>query len=201
MKNIVLASKSIDRNLLFRSAKLNFEVVLTIVDEDKYKAQISNPIELVKKLAEEKVLNAKDSLNKEGIDAIIIAADTIVEIKGEIIGKAKNEKQAFQILKKLAGKVHNLLTGFAITETDSSKLIVDYECTSVKFLTLSDEDIWEYIKSGEWFGRAGAYSIREKASLFIESIQGSSTNVIGLPMHKIYEILKDAFDLNLLQNF
>ncbi|MFX1393452.1 MAG: Maf family protein [Promethearchaeota archaeon] len=201
MKNIVLASKSIDRNLLFKLAKLNFEVVITIVDEDKYKAQISNPIELVKKIAEEKVLNAKKSLNKEGKDAIIIAADTIVEINGEIIGKAKNENQAFQILKKLVGKTHNLLTGLAITETNSSKLIIDYDSTSVKFLTLSDEDICDYIKSKEWIGRAGAYSIREKASLLIEAIQGSSTNVIGLPMHKVYEILKNEFAINLLKNF
>jgi len=201
MKNIVLASKSIDRNLLFKLAKLNFEVVITIVDEDKYKGQISNPIELVKKLAEEKVLNAKESLNKEGKNAIIIAADTIVYINGEIIGKAKNEEQAFQILKKLAGKTHNLLTGFAITETDISKLIVDYDITSVKFLPLSEDDIWEYINSEEWIGRAGAYSIREKASLFTESIQGSSSNVIGLPMHKIYAVLKNEFAMNLLQNF
>jgi len=198
MKNIVLASKSIDRRLLFELAKLPFEVVITIVDEDKFKAQISNPIELAKKLAEEKALHAKESLNRGGKEAIIIAADTIVELKGEIIGKAKNENQAFQILRKLAGNEHNLVTGFAITETDNAKLIVDYDSTSVKFLPLTDQEIWEYIKSEEWIGRAGAYSIREKASLFIESIHGSSSNVIGLPMHKIYRILKSEFNVNLL---
>ena len=200
MKNIVLASKSIDRRLLFRSAKFPFEVLITIVDEGKFKAQISNPIELAKNLAQEKALHAKESLNREGKNAIVIAADTIVEFEGEIIGKVKNENQAFQILKKLAGNKHNLVTGFAITETDNSKLIVDYDSTSVKFLPLTDEEIWDYIKSEEWIGRAGAYSIREKASLFIESIQGSPSNVIGLPMHKIYKILKAEFNVNLLQN-
>ncbi|MFX0188485.1 MAG: Maf family protein [Candidatus Hodarchaeota archaeon] len=200
MKNIVLASKSIDRRLLFRLAKFPFEVIITIIDEDKFKAQISNPIELAKKLAEEKALNAKESLNREGKDAIIIAADTIVEFKGEIIGKAKNENQAFQILKRLAGNEHNLVTGFAITEADNSKLILDHDSTSVKILPLTDKEIWDYIKSEEWIGRAGAYSIREKASLFIESIQGSSSTVIGLPMHKIYKILKMEFNVDLLQN-
>ena len=195
---IVLASKSADRNRLLENIKLPFEVYITNVDENKYKARFSNPIELVKQLAKAKALKAKDSLSKEGKKVIIIAADTVVELNGEIIGKAKNEENAFHILKKLAGKVHNLLTGFAITETNNSKLIVEYDSTSVKFINLLDKEIWSYIKSGEWKGRAGAYSIREKASLFIEAIQGSSSNVIGLPMHKIYRILKNEFNYNLL---
>ena len=195
---IVLASRSADRNRLLENIKLPFQVFITNVDENKYKTRFSNPIELVKQLAKAKALNAKDSLTKEGKKVIIIAADTVVELNGEIIGKAKNEENAFHILKKLAGKVHNLLTGFAITETKNSKLIVEYDSTSVKFINLLDKEIWSYIKSGEWKGRAGAYSIREKASLFIETIQGSSSNVIGLPMHKIYRILKSEFNYNLL---
>ena len=195
---IVLASRSADRNRLLENIKLPFEVFITNVDENKYKTRFSNPIELVKQLAKAKALNAKDSLSKECKKVIIIAADTVVELNGEIIGKAKNEENAFHILKKLAGKVHNLLTGFAITESKNSKLIVEYDSTSVKFTNLLDQEIWSYIKSGEWKERAGAYSIREKASLFIEAIQGSSSNVIGLPMHKIYRILKNEFNYNLL---
>jgi len=198
---IVLASRSTDRNRLLENIKLPFEVFITNVDENKYKTRFSNPIELVKQLAKAKALNAKESLSKEGKKVIIIAADTVVELNGEIIGKAKNEEIAFHILKKLAGKVHNLITGFAITETNNSKLIVEYDSTSVKFINLLDKEIWSYIKSGEWKGRAGAYSIREKASLFIEAIQGSSSNVIGLPMHKIFRILKNEFNYNLLKNF
>lgn len=195
---IVLASRSADRNRLLENIKLPFEVFITNVDENKYKTRFSNPIELVKQLAKAKALNAKDSLSKESKKVIIIAADTVVELNGEIIGKAKNEENAFHILKKLVGKVHNLITGFAITETTNSKLIVEYDSTSVKFINLLDKEIWSYIKSGEWKGRAGAYSIREKASLFIEAIQGSSSNVIGLPMHKIFRILKNEFNYNLL---
>lgn len=198
MKTIILASKSVDRKELLKCMKLPFKVLITNVDEESYKAKITDPIELVKQIAKAKALSAKDILTKKNKKSVIIAADTIIEFNGEIIGKAKNEKHAFQILKKLSGNTHNLITGFAITELNNSKLIVDYDITAVRFLNLSDDDIGGYIKSDEWRGRAGAYSIRERASLFIDSIKGSVSNVIGLPMHKIYKILKNEFNLNLL---
>ena len=198
MRSIVLASKSLDRRKLFNLAKMDFEVLETNIDEEKFKSKINDPIQLVTLLAEEKLNHAKKILEQENKDAVIIAADTVVECNNEIIGKAKDENHAFEILKKLSNSTHNLITGFAITETNNPKLIVDYDVTSVKFLDLSEEDIREYIKSEEWKGRAGAYSIRERASLFIESVNGSISNVIGLPMQKIYVILKNEFSLNLL---
>jgi len=198
MRRIVLASKSKDRRKLFNLAKINFEVLETNVDEEHFKKEINDPIQLVKKLAKEKALSAKLILNSNNTDAIIVAADTIVELNNEIIGKAKNENIAFEILKKLSNTTHNLITGFAITDTNKPKIIIDYDITSVKFLSLSENDIRDYIKSEEWKGRAGAYSIRERASLFIESVNGSISNVIGLPMQKIYVILKNEFSLNLL---
>ncbi len=198
MRSIVLASKSLDRRKLFNLAKMDFEVLETNIDEEKFKSKINDPIQLVTLLAEKKLNHAKKILEQENKDAIIIAADTVVECNNEIIGKAKDENHAFEILKKLSDSTHNLITGFAITETNNPKLIVDYDITSVKFLDLSEEDIREYIKSEEWKGRAGAYSIRERASLFIESVNGSISNVIGLPMQKIYVILKNEFSLNLL---
>ena len=198
MKTIILASKSVDRREILKRMKLPFKVLITNVDEESYKAKITDPIELVKQIAKAKALSAKDILTKKNKKSVIIAADTIIEFNGEIIGKAKNEKHAFHILKKLSGNTHNLITGFAITELNNSKLIVDYDITAVRFLNLSDDDIGGYIKSDEWRGRAGAYSIRERAGLFIDSIKGSVSNVIGLPMHKIYKILKNEFNLNLL---
>ena len=195
----MLASKSADRSELFERSKVQFEVLVTNVDEEQYKNEISDPIELIEKLAEVKVLNAKEKLVNDNENIIIIAADTIVEFEGEIIGKAKNEQQAFQILKKLAGRTHQLMTGIAFTELSNSKIITDHEITTVTFINLSDEEIWGYIKTGEWKGRAGAYSIRDKASLFIESIEGSSSNVIGLPMHSIFTTLKKKFGINLLK--
>ena len=199
LKNIILASKSVDRSKLFKYAKIPIDIFSPDIDEEDFKKKIRDPIKLVKELAKAKALYTKTILSENKRDAFIIAADTIIEFNGEVIGKAKSERKALQILKKLTGNVHNLLTGIAITRSIDPKIVVDYESTVVKFLKLSDKEIRCYLKSGDWKGRAGAYAITEKASLFIEYIQGSFSNVIGLPMHKIYLILKNHFNLNLLE--
>jgi len=199
MKNIILASKSIDRSKLFQNSKIIFSTLITEVDEDKYKLVISHPHELVKQLAKAKAVAAKKNLEFTKTDSIIVAGDTIIELNGKIIGKATDENNAYEILKQLSNNTHNLITGIAVTETFNPKMIVDYESTSVKFTKLSDKNIWAYIKSGEWKGRAGAYSIGERASLFIELIKGSPSNVVGLPMNLLYKILKKEFNLDLLE--
>ncbi|MFX1322051.1 MAG: Maf family protein [Promethearchaeota archaeon] len=199
MKSIILASKSIDRSKLFKDAKIPIEILGSDIVEENFKKKIGEPIKLVKELAKAKALYTKNLLSESKRDAFIVAADTIIEFNGEVIGKANDEQKALQILKRLTGNVHNLLTGIAITRSIDPKIVVDYESTVVKFLELSDKEIRCYLKSGDWKGRAGAYAITEKASLFIEYIQGSFSNVIGLPMHKIYLILKNHFNLNLLE--
>ncbi|MFX1386668.1 MAG: Maf family protein [Promethearchaeota archaeon] len=197
MKKIILASKSIDRSGILKQAGIPFEILVANIDEEKYKAEISDANNLVKELAKAKVLFVRNELLKTGLDAIIIAADTVVVLDGEIIGKAQNEEEAFKILKKLIGRTHELVTGIAIAEVNNPKIITDSDTTIVHFLKLSDKEIINYIKSNEWKGRAGAYSIKDKASLFIKKINGSSSNVIGLPMHKLFEILRREFRLNL----
>ena len=199
MKKIILASKSSDRSELINRLNIPFEALNTNINENKYKKQISEPIELVKELAKVKALKAKNMLINEENGTVVIAADTIVELKGKIIGKAQNEAEAFQMLKGLANRSHNLITGIAITEIGDSKVLIDYDTTVVTLLDLSDQDIRNYIRIGEWKGRAGAYSSRDRASLFIKEIQGSPSNVIGLPMQKIFEILKKEFNLNLFE--
>ncbi|MFX1449068.1 MAG: Maf family protein [Promethearchaeota archaeon] len=199
MKKIILASKSKDRSELFARLNISFETLNTQINERDYKDQYSDPIELVKELAKLKALKAKEILKCKEKGTIIIAADTIVEFNGKIIGKARTEEEAFQILKTLVNRSHNLITGIAISEINDSKVVVDYDISNVTFLYISDDDIWEYIKTEEWKGRAGAYSIRDRASLFIKEIRGSPSNVIGLPMQKIFKILKSEFRLNLLE--
>ncbi|MFX1376697.1 MAG: Maf family protein [Promethearchaeota archaeon] len=199
MKPIILASKSLDRQELFKHVRIPIEIFEMDVDEEELKKKIKDPIELVNELSRAKALFARNSLRNSKKDAIIIAADTIVELNGEIIGKAMDEQDAFKILKKLIGNSHNLLTGICITSIFNSNIITDYENTIVRFLKLSDNEIKAYIKVGDWQGRAGAYAITERASLFIEYIQGSFSNVIGLPMHKIFLLLKKHFNINLLE--
>ncbi|TKJ20247.1 MAG: septum formation protein Maf [Promethearchaeota archaeon Loki_b32] len=197
MKKIILASKSIDRSELLKKAGIPFEKSVTNIDEEKYKAKYSHGNDLVKELAKVKALFAKNKLIKSELDALIVAADSLVILEGEIIGKAQTEEEAFKIIKKLTGRTHELITGIAITETNNPKIVIDSDTTFVQFLKLSDEEIIQYIKTDEWKGRAGAYSINDKASLFIKKINGSSSNVIGLPMHKLYKILRTEFGLNL----
>lgn len=199
MKKIILASKSKDRSELFARLNISFETLNTEINERDYNDQYSDPVELVKELAKLKALKAKEILKCKEKGTIIIAADTIVEFNGKIIGKARTEEEAFQILKTLVNRSHNLITGIAISEINDSKVVVDYDISNVTFLYISDDDIWEYIKTEEWKGRAGAYSIRDRASLFIKEIRGSPSNVIGLPMQKIFKILKSEFRLNLLE--
>jgi septum formation protein len=199
MKKIILASRSADRNELFKHIKIPFDVMFSDIDEEYYKENFLDPYELVQKLAKAKALNIKNKLSHTNLEALIIAADTVVEIKGTIIGKAVDKDHAFRILKKLSGQSHNLITGIAITEVSHPKLICDYDKTIVHFSNISENEIKAYLETDEWIGRAGAYSIRERAALFIDSIEGSFSNVVGLPLNKIFRIIKDEFRLNLLE--
>jgi len=199
LKKLILASKSIDRSEILKQAGIPFEIFVTNIAEEMFKVKFPDADDLVKELAKAKALFAKNELSKTELDAIIIAADTLVVLDGKIIGKAQNENEAFKILKELIGRTHKLITGIAITETNNPKIIIDSDTTFVQFLKLTDEEIMQYIKTNEWKGRAGAYSIKDKASLFINKINGSSSNVIGLPMHKLFEILRKEFKLNLIQ--
>lgn len=199
MKNpkIILASKSGDRAKNFERLNLNFEVIISDFNEVEFNRKNLSPIELVIEFAKNKAINVKEKVENKGIDGIIIAADTIVEFEGEIIGKAYDENHAFEILKKLKNHTHNLISAIAVTRTFKKKIVTDYDCTAVSFIDLSDKEIKSYIKTGEWKGRAGAYSIQDKASLIIDKIEGSPSNVIGIPMHKLFLILKNEFSYNL----
>ena len=128
MKKIILASKSIDRSKIFNRLNISFEILNTNINESDYKDRYSDPFHLVKELAKAKVLKAKELLKSEEIGTVIIAADTIVEFNGKIIGKAQDEEEAFQILKSLVNRSHNLITGIALTGVGDSKIIVAQAC-------------------------------------------------------------------------
>lgn len=196
---IILASQSIDRKALLERIRIPFEVIPSDIKEKEFKKKFTNPYELVQNLAKEKALAVKTKVKKKYKDAIIIAADTIAILEKEIIGKAQNENNAFEILRKLMGHSHQLVTGIAVFKIEPEKIILDYDETTVKFLNLSDEEIWNYIKTDEWRGRSGAYSIRERASLFIKSLNGSYSNVLGLPVQKLYTLFKKEFNINLFR--
>ena len=195
---LILASASADRAESFQRAKIEFEVIESNIDEEELKSKGFSPVELAQELANLKALKVKKKVEFKGVNAIIIAGDTIVELNGELIGKSPDEEHAFQTLKMLSGKTHKLISAIAITQTFNHKIISDCDVTSVSFIDLSDNEIQNYIKTEEWKGRAGAYSINDKSSLFIDKIEGSPSTVVGLPMHKLFQILKKEFNYNLL---
>ncbi|HBF76977.1 MAG TPA: septum formation inhibitor Maf [Clostridiaceae bacterium] len=185
LAKFVLASASPRRADILKKLGIDFEVIPSSFDE---KSNIKDVRELVKYLAEGK---AKDVMSKtDAADVIIVGADTVVYFDNKIIGKPKSEEEAFQILKMLNNKKHEVLTGICVIDKKSNKIITDYEVTNVFFNDLSDEEILSYIKTKEPFDKAGAYGIQGLGSLLVKRIEGCYFNVVGMPVTKLYMILK-----------
>jgi septum formation protein len=174
---------------------LNFEVIPSEYEEDETLS--TDPHELVAILARGKAEAAAEKLRNEDADAIVIAGDTTVAFEGQIIGKARHNHEAFQFLRQFAGHTHQLITGGCVVDVQSGQMEEFVDETEVTFAPLTDEDIWHYLEfNDEYRGRAGAYSLQDRASLFVTNITGSPTNVIGLPISKLREVLlKFGIDL------
>lgn len=192
MKKIILASNSPRRREILGKF-IDFEAVTAEVKEDNnfYKS----PQTLVMALAFEK---ANSVAGKYG-DAVVIGADTVVEIEGEILGKPKSREAAKTMMEMLRGRSHKVITGFAIVDLSSDKKYMDYEVTEVTFKDMSDEEIENYLNKAEYMDKAGAYGIQDEAALFVEKIKGDYLNIVGFPISKIYTVLKENFDLSLLE--
>jgi len=146
-----------------------------------------SPIKNVKRLAYEKCQLALNCI-KSGI---VITADTIVVVDGEIIGKPKNNLDAKNILTKLSGRSHLVYTGFSLANKSKNIIITDYSKTKVFFRKLTSKEISDYIKTGNPMDKAGAYGIQEDfGAVFVEKINGCYYNVLGFPVSKIYKGLK-----------
>jgi len=191
MKKIILASSSPRRiEMLKRYADITIMAPGT-----KEKA---NPFELpqttVMKVAFEKALDIYTKCQEK---ALIIAADTIV-YSDRIMGKPKDETEAYEMLSRLSGKTHCVYTGICIIDSENSKKILDYEKTQVVFNRLEDELIRRYLKTNEYQDKAGAYGIQGYGELLVKEIQGCYNNVKGLPVAKLNNLLSEHFSVNLL---
>lgn len=181
---IHLASKSPRRRKLLKQLNLTFKSFS--VDMDEKVKENEKPSSTVLRLSKEKLEIAKLKV-KSGI---IITADTIVVLDSLILGKPKNKKDAFRILKMLSGRTHIVYTGYAIFNSNNNKTICEYETTKVTFRKLSDEEILEYIEGGSPMDKAGAYGIQDDfGAVFIKKINGCYYNVVGLPLAKFYHAL------------
>ncbi len=181
---IYLASQSPRRKHLLKQIGIQFKSFS--VDLDEQILDNESPIKAVKRLSLEKLEIAEKKRN----DGILITADTIVVLNSKIIGKPKNKKDAKSILSQLSNNTHFVYTGYAIKNSVTNKIIVDYEKTSVTFRELSTKEISDYVTDGSPLDKAGAYGIQDDyGAVFVSKINGCYYNVVGLPLSKIYESL------------
>lgn len=182
---IILASASPRRSELLTQMGLKFEVIPS-GQEEKVEESLS-PDNLAVELAVKKVESVARRV--QGC-ALIIGADTIVVKGGKVLGKPRDEEEAFQMLMELQGEVHEVITGLAVMEVPSRKCVVAYEKTLVEMASLTPYEIEGYIRTGEPMDKAGAYGIQGVGGMLIKRIEGCYYNVVGLPIHRLWMILK-----------
>lgn len=182
---LILASSSPMRNELLKKLGYPFKVVPSKIDEKLF--CIKDPTELAKKLALEK---ARDVAIKVD-DGIVIGADTIGVVDGEVLGKPRDEQDARRMLKKLGGQTHKVITGLALIDAKTHREKVVKVETDVTFRKLTDNEIDEYIETGEPLKKAAAYGIMEGAASFASRIDGCFYNVVGLPLAMLAQLLKE----------
>ena len=189
--NIILASNSPRRREILENAKVRFSVKGSHINE--IIKDNESPEETVMRLAYEKALD----ISKDNKDALVIGADTIVVINDTILGKPKDEQQAYDMIKLLSGKTHYVITGFALINLSLEKKVIDYEISKVTFKELSNECIKDYIQTKESLDKAGAYGIQGYGALLVKNIEGDYFNIVGLPISKMSDCLKNHFNINL----
>lgn len=182
---IYLASGSPRRKELLTQIGCRFEIVKSNAEE--LKDSTLSPDALVMENACRKAEEAASSLEK---DAAVLGADTVVALDGKIFGKPKDEKDAARMLSELSGRSHEVYTGIAIVA--NGKTFRAVEKTLVEFRTISDEEIKKYIKTGEPMDKAGAYAVQGIAAKFIPRIEGSFSNVVGLPIAAVDSLARKA---------
>lgn len=184
MRKIVLASASPRRKQIFALTGLKFEI-----DPSEYEEDLSlnlPPKELVIQMSQGKA----KQVAKHHQNAIVIGADTVIVYQGEIIGKPQTQSRAKQILSKLSGQSHSVITGFTIIDTANNQTVAQAIETRVTFKQLSPEEIISYVESGEPLDKAGAYAIQGLGAVLIERIEGDYYNVVGLPLCALVNQLK-----------
>ena len=189
--DIILASSSPRRKEILGNTNLKFKIIKSNIDEVILSKE--SPYQVVMRLAYEKSMDIAYS-NK---DKLIIGADTVVCLDDVILGKPKDEIEAIEMIKKLSGKTHQVITGISLINLDANKKIIDYVVSYVKFKKLSHEDVIDYIQTNESLDKAGAYGIQGYGALLVEEIKGDYFNIVGLPISKLSDLLKKHFSINL----
>ena len=185
---IILASQSPRRKELMGLLKLPFTVQVADIDETMDPTAL--PYDEVARVSRLKA----EAISRRPED-IVIAADTIVVCKNRVLGKPRDQQDAFTMLKLLSGRDHQVMTGLTVLQGD--KVITTTEVADIHFRDLSDKEILDYIATGEPMDKAGAYGIQGGAALFTEKLVGDYYNVMGLPVCRLWQILKEFLEESL----
>lgn len=198
MKKIILASSSPRRRELMAQAGFAFEVLVSEADET---IETETPGEMVEVLSERKAAAVAEEIKRQGFaeeSVLLVGADTMVAIDGKKLGKPKDEKGAEKMLEELSGRTHQVYTGVTLIrlrKAENGSILQESrtfsEGTDVSFYPLTKEEIRSYIATGEPMDKAGAYGIQGKAAVFVKEIKGDYNNVVGLPIARLYQELKN----------
>lgn len=192
MKNIptlVLASQSARRQEILRHLGLDIKVIVSEADENI--SEKLTPEEFTERLS---VRKAEAVLPLCDENDMVIAGDTVVALGDEIFGKPTDRQDAFRMLSALSGTTHKVVSGIAVCY--GGKTAVSHEVTEVTFRNVSESEIRAYIATGEPDDKAGAYGMQDKASVFVEKINGDYFNVVGLPVFRLFRLIKENFGLD-----
>ena len=180
---IILASASPRRSDLLAQMGYVFETIPADVDETVHAG--ADPAEEAVRLAVAKAEEGAAS----AAQAVVIGADTLCALDGQILGKPRDREDAVEMLRRLSGTRHHVITGICVLDTATGRRVAESVSTAVTMRPMTDEQIREYVDSGEADGKAGAYAIQETADRYVLNIDGSFDNVVGLPTERLAEIL------------
>lgn len=184
---IVLASASPRRKRMFVDMGLNFEVVPANIDEDQRGDEA--PSSFVRRVAEQKGESVARKLESEGRRPFVVAADTVVVIDDEVLCKPRSAREAREMLQRLSGRTHTVITGWCVGRVDELWQVNHGE-TAVTFYELSPAQIDGYVQTGEGMDKAGAYAIQKIGAFLVDRIDGNYFNVVGLPLSDVVRALE-----------
>ena len=187
-QRIILASQSPRRQELLTQAGIEFEVEPSAVEE---KITKKNPWDIVMELARQKAEDVYSRHKDE--DVLVIGADTIVAYGTQILGKPHTKEDAVRMLMLLQGHTHQVYTGVSLLSSDQKKAHTFLEKTEVEFYPMSEEEIWNYVETGDCMDKAGAYGIQTHFCVYVKQIKGDYNNVVGLPVARLYHELNAYF--------
>ena len=196
---IILASASPRRKELLKQVGLSFKTMPSTKEEKVTKTE---PQDVVEELSYQKAVDICAGLSESSKeDFVVIGADTVVSCWGKIMGKPKDKEDACEMLSELQGKSHQVYTGVTLAwkyKDTPAMFHTFHECTDVTLYPMTEEDIRQYVDSGEPMDKAGAYGIQGLGSMLIEKINGDYFNVVGLPVSSLSDTLQDEFDIEIM---